>query len=529
MARQLTATALLLLAAGTASAQSIVTITSTGLGYAVPTPVASLEPVSGFRTYDSLRARYLALMLDSEVITAHSVGTSMQGRTIEAFRFRTAGETPEGLPRWGVFLNGSIHAREWASPEVTAAIFEWFALETTDPVRNHVLETGVVVISPLSNPDALLVTQAYPNRVVGGGSSGFSGNDGRMRRKNLRDSDSVLETLGDYLSGVDLNRNHSFGFDIGGSTDPNSITYRGSAAGSEPESQALYTAAGLLPQDQIRLAIDFHSYSQLYYVITDNSTTRNSAVRAAYQRMANGARGSSGRNYTSSETDLATEAVGAVDEYFTGTYGSMGYTCEIRPVSGSNGFILPADQIAATRAEILAATRAGLLYAAGPPALLAIRRAGDGAELQSRPLAGNLRRIAAGSVVLNSAVPVDLEFVFSKPMREFRNGSWSLLAGETDTVPLAVSSAAGAFSDPRWSTTRWPGDTLVMTFTPGVASGSHGVSIRLADAVAMALDGDPRTPVTWTRSGWSGWESSTADTLGSITVAPAGAVGWAVQ
>ena len=528
MARQVIAATVVLLA-GSLPAQSIVTITSSGLGYAVPTPVESLEPVAGYRSYESLRARYLALMLEADFITGHSVGTSIQGRTIEAFRFQSAGETAEGLPRWGAFLNGTIHAREWASPECVAAIFEWLALSTDDPVRNHVVETGAIVMSPLSNPDGFLVTQAYPDRVVGGGSSGSSGRDGRMRRKNLRSTDGVLETLDDYLLGVDLNRNHAYGFETGGSAVATSINYRGSGPGSEPESQALYAAAQLLPQDQLRLAIDFHSFSQLYYVIVDDSSTRNTAVRAAYQRMANGARGSSGRTYTSSETDLATEAVGAVDEYFTGEYGAMGYTCEIRPVFGTNGFILPADQITATRAEILAATRAGLLYASGPPALISIRRARDGAVLQARSVSGDARQVVEGISVLDSAAPVDLAFVFNKPMREFRNDDWNLLSGESDPIPLTVTSTGGTFSNARWSTTRWGGDTLVMTFTPTATSGTFPVSIRLADAVAMALDGDPRTPAVWTRSGWSGWESTTADTLGSLTLAPAQAVGWTVN
>lgn len=518
-------------------AQTITTLSSSALTYPVPRPVESLEPVAGFRSFESLRARYLSLTLETDVVEVHAVGQSLKGRTIEAYRFAAATSTPEGTPRWGAFLNGSIHPREWASTEAVAGIFEWLALAADDPFRNYLLETGSIVINPLSNPDGFLVTQTYPDRVIGGSGTGSSGRDGRMRRKNLRDTDGVLETLDDYLYGVDLNRNHPYGYLGGGSTSPTAISYRGAGAGSEPETQAIYTAAGLLDESRIRFAVDYHSFSQLFYVITDDSSTRNDAVVTAYGRMQTAIEASSGVVYTSSLTDLATGAIGATDEYFTGQYGAMGYTCEIRPTSGTNGFILPESQVAVMRAEILAGARAGLIYAAGPPALVAVSLGEDGTSrlLQRRlydPILAR-RDFEDFTHVIATNQTVQVRFVFNKPMREIdSDGSASLLAGETESVPLAVSCAAGTFSNPQWSVyTRWPGDTLTMSFTPsgGATPGVYTVSLRLVDAANMAIDGDATTVADWSRQGWIGWESTVPDTRFAITIGEPSRVGWELR
>jgi hypothetical protein len=531
-----------LLIAASAAGQTIVTITESALGHPVPEPVDSTTPLNGFRSYDSLQGRFLSLTLASDFIEAVPVGTSLKGRTITAYRFGTANARSTGPAKGAAFLSGTMHAREWASPEVVAGIFEWLAEDDGDPIREYVRDSLEIVILPIANPDGFVVTQQTPRQTVGGSASGSSGRDGRMRRKNLRDTDGILTTLGDYLNGVDLNRNLPVGFgNAGSSGSPTSINYRGPSAASEPETQALIAAAGLLPPDRIRLAIDFHSFGQLYYVITDDSPSRNAAVQACYQFMRSGALAQTGRDYSSIVTDVATGSVGAVDEYFTGTFFAMGYTCEIRPITSTNGFILPNGEIAAARAELLAATRNGLLYAAGPPAVLEVRVLDGETTIYTQRRLYESSPVPARRIETNQTTGLlrgrvyTVELVLDQPVRVFRDGGWRLLPGISDQGALVSIEHPGLeigaldFSE----STRWSGDTIRATITvkPEADEGEASLSLSLANLLGVPLDRDPRTLVEWSPTGWLGWETDGVDELAVVRIGeePASVTGWQVR
>jgi hypothetical protein len=523
--------AALLLSPTAVFAQQVNSITAAGLGFPVPLPVDSLESVEGFRSYDSLRARHAALALENDFITPQQVGTSIRGRSITAYRFRRGTATdPEGRPRPGVFLSGTMHPREWASPEVITEVYEWLALDTSDTLRNHVLDRLDVVILPIANPDALVVTQAFPSQTVGGGSDGANGIDGRMRRKNMRGADDVLGTTADAAFGVDANRNLSVGYGQGSSGSPTSITYRGTAAFSEPETQAVSAAAALLT-GTVRLAIDYHSFSQLYYVIHDGSATRNSAVDQCYQLMSAAAEATSGLRYTSIETVIPGEAIGAVDEYMTGTYRAMSYTCEIRPVFASNGFILPDSEIGIARDELLVATKAGLYYASGPAALIEVRLLFAEEELESSLAAPDslTTRSALAPIAVEQGGIYTLELRWNKPVRVFRDGAWQLLPGMTGSAnPPALTLPAGMDA----TFERWGDAGDRVRYTIGVAAdaalGAAGGSVALVDAVGEAPDTNPQTSADWSATGWQRWERTGAATVPFTVVAgsDAGATLW---
>ncbi len=60
--------------------ETIDEITEGCLGYPVPSPVDSLTPIAGFRSYDSLVMRFDSFWLDASVVDRFRVGESVHGR-----------------------------------------------------------------------------------------------------------------------------------------------------------------------------------------------------------------------------------------------------------------------------------------------------------------------------------------------------------------------------------------------------------------------------------------------------------------
>src|SRR6185436_8396573 len=84
----------------------------------------------------------------------------------------------------------------------------------------------------------------------------FTFDSTRLWRKNRR-------LNGDGTYGVDLNRNYPtfWGFDnLGSSDQPFAETYRGSGAGSEPETQAIMAFHAVHPPV---VSVSYHTYSGL--------------------------------------------------------------------------------------------------------------------------------------------------------------------------------------------------------------------------------------------------------------------------
>ncbi len=151
-----------------------------------------------------------------------SIGTSIEGRTIWAVKISDNPNVFENEP--GAGYDALIHAREPQSM-ATLMYFMYYLLENygTNPEVTYLVNNRQIFCVPVYNPDGY----EYNRSTNPGG--------GGMWRKNRRNSGG-----GDY--GVDLNRNYGFawGYDnTGSSPDPGSETYRGSAAFSEPEVQAL--------------------------------------------------------------------------------------------------------------------------------------------------------------------------------------------------------------------------------------------------------------------------------------------------
>jgi len=151
-----------------------------------------------------------------------SIGTSIEGRTIWAVKISDNPNVNESEPAVG--FDALVHAREPQSM-ATQMYFMWYLLENygTDGEATYLLDNREIYCVPCFNPDGYEYNrQTDPN---GGGTW----------RKNRRNN-------GGGCYGIDLNRNFGYmwGYDNNGSSpNPCVDTYRGTAAFSEPEAQAI--------------------------------------------------------------------------------------------------------------------------------------------------------------------------------------------------------------------------------------------------------------------------------------------------
>ncbi len=155
-----------------------------------------------------------------------AVGSSYEERPLWAVKLGVGAADAEHQSEAVVYFESLTHAREPMSMEVLL-YYMWWLLEGygTNPTAKYLLENRTIYLLPVVNPDGY----KYNERIAPNG--------GGMIRKNRR-IDSDCDTLS---GGVDLNRNYAegWGSDAGSSPDPCRQTYRGSAAFSEPESQAV--------------------------------------------------------------------------------------------------------------------------------------------------------------------------------------------------------------------------------------------------------------------------------------------------
>lgn len=281
--------------------------------------------------------------LRPDLATKVTVGVSLQGRTIYGIRLTGPGG---GGGKNGVLFNGCQHAREWVAPTVPLYVADQLIRNYNgNPQYQALLDAIVIYLIPLSNPDGYV----------------YSWNTDRLWRKNRRNN-------GDGTFGVDLNRNWAVGWGGEGSSgDTDSLTYRGTAPFSEPETQALRDF--VIAHPEIQAHIDFHSFSQLVLSPFGYNTSEpgepdrttfnvlNSQIQAAIFSAY-------GEFYTAGPAGATLYlAAGTMPDWTYGNRDVLGWTIELRD-TGDFGFELPADQILPTAEENLAGVLALADYVA---------------------------------------------------------------------------------------------------------------------------------------------------------------------
>lgn len=519
------------------------------LGYPPPMPVNSLTAVDGFRTYDALFARHQDLMLTTASVDGSVVGQTAKGRDIWAYQFGDSDNlTWDGRPEGAVIVSGGIHAREWQSPEVLTEIFEQLVERSTDNNIGQFLHDNLnVVLVPVLNVDGFIQTQNFPARFT---ADINQPRDGRMRRKNMRLTsggtiDENLDTTDDSFFGIDLNRNsvHGWGQNNASSNNVVSLVYRGPNPSTEPEIQALIAATQLGPADRLRLGIDMHSFTAIYFTPMTGNTRRDAITTSLATRM----RAVTDFKYRYGPGPVGSPGIGSTDNYYAFEFQIPAYTLELEPLNGGqdyggtgvshSGFVVPDNEIARIRDEIADTLLLGFFHQSDPPHVVAaqIRHNSDDSLIYAAQwqVTGNTRQLAvATSKALVPGTEYKLWVAFSKPMRWLDpSGQLTSFAGQANPDPAIVISSADAgatFSTEieipasAWRSTaggapdgylRYSGDALSAVFTlpASIAPASPtaaSLQVEISDIAENSLDADPATIADWSDGHWVNYENS---------------------
>ncbi len=538
--------------------------TKIALGYPVPIPVDTALPFDGFRSYSGLLARHQDLADTTPWVQAFEVGETRAGRTIWAYQLGDADhQTVNGLPEQAMLSNGGTHAREWQSPEVATGIIELLALAEEDHhLISYLRDNANIMVIPVLNIDGFLQTQRFPNKNwLGTDPSDPRGapRDGRMRRKNMLGVDENLPTQGDHLLGVDLNRNNPPFWNTSparSSNNPRSIVYHGASTHSEPEAQALITAAELGPADRLSMYTDMHSFTQVHFWVnngndrltrlTEKLLTTFSSHHAAF---------SAGKYYRfrPGQNLPENQGIGSTDELFAYGYQVPSWTLEIEPKyggvdygglgrNGHDGFILPESEIERVRTELAQTFTVAYYQQAGPPSISTVRftdqQTGAVVFEAKWDVSGDRNR----GLYTFQAQPLQVErdytlwLAFDKPMRWRQEGQVSVLPGQpvdtlsvdrrftVDDKELTINmdqeqwlqmpggSPQGylRYRDDAWSAKfYYPADANNQELIDGTAMAT--LEFGTFDMTGNQTDADPSTVAFWENGGWSGFEDSNGD------------------
>lgn len=282
-----------------------------------PAPRADNTFFTEFRDINELNTFFDQLVADHPgLITRQTIGTSIEGRTIEAFTIGAPGDVDS---RPSIILNGMAHAREWISPMTVSYIMRGLLDGYgVDSEITSLLDNVTFRVAPVMNPDGYVYTWGPE----------------RFWRKTRRNN-------GDGTFGVDWNRNWAQGWGGAGSSGfTGDDTYRGTAPFSEPETRALRDYTLSIPNRAFH--IDFHSFSQLVLwpwgyttgEIPEPDRTIEADIAQAYAGVIASTTGAAYSPIKSS--DLYVAAGDSTDWHYGGG-GVYSLTVELRPSSGGLG------------------------------------------------------------------------------------------------------------------------------------------------------------------------------------------------
>lgn len=176
------------------------------------------------------------------------VGMTIENRDILAIEISDHPGVDEDEP--AVLLNGLHHAREVATPHII--------MDAIDHLTDGYAANDPQIVAWVQNFKTICVPMVNPD----GSARVFAGDIDH--RKNVRGGC----TTGSLNNGVDLNRNYPYHWGSGtsncnrGTGSSGSIcsdSYRGTAATSEPETQAMMSLADLF---HFTVAVSYHSYGR---------------------------------------------------------------------------------------------------------------------------------------------------------------------------------------------------------------------------------------------------------------------------
>lgn len=241
------------------------------------------------------------------------IGKSLQGRPIMALLISETPNSndPKNLDKPSIIFDAEHHAREVMTPEIVMDVADTMlkSFRTSATVKS-ILDTWNIWLVPMVNPDGSNIVFTTDN----------------MWRKNARGNATSVY-------GVDINRNYTYRWANcnGSSTSTSADDYHGTAAGSEPETQALMKFAESV---QPTASLSYHSYSEfvLYsYGCHGSLPSEKAMVEKIGSELAQRLPSDSGKgNYTpGTPWQLLYDVDGDSMDWMYATFGALSYTFEI--------------------------------------------------------------------------------------------------------------------------------------------------------------------------------------------------------
>lgn len=288
---------------------------------------------SAYHDFAEMTAELQQAVTDHPAIFAlSSIGTSYQGRTIYLGKVSDNVGADENEPE--VLFTHHQHAREHLTVE--QALYTLKML--TDEYGNNPQITDLV-----NSREIWIVFDMNPD----GGEYDIATGAYRSWRKNRQ------PTPGSSFVGTDLNRNwdYRWGCCGGSSGSPSSETYRGPSAFSAPETAVVrdFVNSRVVGGDQqITMAIDFHTYSELIlwpygYTLTDVPSDMTQDDHDVHVAIGQAMAASNG--YTPEQASDLYITDGTIDDWLYGVHRIINYTFEMYPTTSAGGGFYPPDEV----------------------------------------------------------------------------------------------------------------------------------------------------------------------------------------
>ncbi|CAL9516462.1 M14 family zinc carboxypeptidase [Streptomyces sp. enrichment culture] len=266
------------------------------------------------------------------IMSKRVIGKSYQGRDIVAIKISDNVAADENEPE--VLFTHHQHAREHLTVEMALYLLrELGAGYGTDSRVTNAVNSREIWIVPDLNPD--------------GGEYDIASGSYRSWRKNRQPNP------GSSYVGTDMNRNwnYKWGCCGGSSGSPSSSTYRGSAPESAPEVKVVadFVRSRVVGgKQQIRAAIDFHTYSELIlwpygWTYADTAPGMTQDDRDAFAAV--GRKMAASNGYTPEQSSDLYITDGSIDDWLWGDQRIFGYTFEMYPSGSSGGGFYPPDEV----------------------------------------------------------------------------------------------------------------------------------------------------------------------------------------
>ena len=391
-----------------------------------------------------------------------------------------------------LFITASIHAREYAPAEL-AARFAGYLIENYNANADvhWLLDYHEIHIMLTANPDGRKEAEA-----------------GLSWRKNTNENYCGVTSQN---RGADLNRNFGFQWGCcgGSSGDPCNYEYRGPAAASEPETQAVQNymlsifpdqRGGALsspaPEDATGIYIDLHSYSRLVlwsWGFTTSLAPNGTDLQTLGRKLA------FFNNYVPSPSWVLYITDGSTEDYAYGQLGVAGYCIEV-----GDAFF---ESCSTFEFDILPGNLPALLYAAKTARTPYMTPAGP----DSINLTLSQTTVPAGTIVTLTGQVNDTRYksAAGEPTQAVAAAEYSLDVPywQAGYAPSPLSPADGNFNSSSENVT-------ASIDTTGLSAGRHILSVRGKDAnnnwgavsaVFLTIEGavntppvaDPQTLSTW--------------------------------